>query len=115
MTICPTCSQPVPPTAGLELRAGALFSSGGCLRLGPVATGIVRALMSGPLTTPQLVERVYGYADDAPEFPKAAINVTVAKLRRRLPEIGWTISGGGGGRGGGIYRLVRTVPDRKVA
>lgn len=117
MTICPTCAQRVTLATGLDLRGSVLFSNAGCLRLGPVATAIVRSLLAGPLTTEQLVERVYGAAADAPEDPSDAINTTVAKLRRRwLPEIGWTIVNPyGTGRGGAVYRLAETDSERMAA
>ena len=117
MATCPTCGQAVSAVKGLEIRAGGVFSSGGSIRLGPVATAIVRSLLAGPLTTDQLVERVYGAAADAPEDPGDAINTTVAKLRHRwLPEIGWTIVNPyGTGRGGAVYRLVKTDPERMAA
>ncbi len=116
MATCPTCGQAVSAVKGLEIRAGGVFSSGGSIRLGPVATAIVRSLLAGPLTTDQLVERVYGAAADAPEDPGDAITLTVSKLRRRLPRIGWTIVNPyGTGRGGAVYRLVKTDPERIAA
>ncbi len=116
MTTCPTCAHAVAPARGLELRAGALFSGSGCVRLGPVATAIVRALMAGPLPTPALAERIYGCSGDAPDYPDKAINTAVGKLRRGLRPIGWTITNGcGRGRGGAVYRLVELAPERIVA
>jgi hypothetical protein len=115
MSTCPTCGQEVAIVRGLEVRAGSVFSTYGSLQLGPIATGIVRVLIAGPLTTQQLIEQVYCYASDSPEFPRKAINVTVSKLRRFLPTIGWTIANSNLGSGGGVYQLMRTVPRDREA
>ena len=116
MKFCPTCGHVVAPTRGLEFRASTLFSGSGYVRLGPVATAIVRALLVGPLGTPALAERIYGCSGDAPDYPEKAINTTVGKLRRGLRPIGWTIANGcGRGRGGAVYRLVELAPERIAA
>lgn len=108
---CPTCGHDVAPVKGLELRGGALFSSAGSLRLGPVATAIVRVLMRGPSTILQLVELVYGSAPDVPEFPENSIQSTLVKLRRSLSGIGWTIGNSGPGHGGGSVYLLAEVEE----
>ena len=115
MPRCPACDQEVAPVNGLALRGGALFSDSGCLMLGPVSTAIVRALLVGPLMTPQLAERVYGYAHDAPAFPENTIRATMVELKRKVATIGWTIENvGGRTSAGALYRLVEIMPQRKA-
>ncbi len=100
---CPTCGQ---GTVDLTLCKTELFLHADGLRLGPVQTAILLALKAGPLTTPQLVERVYGTCRDAPDFPMHSIRTAVYKMSRKLPRFGWAISNFyGSGRNGAVWRL----------
>ncbi len=110
MTGCLICGGPLPVVSGLEVRAGVVVSDTGMTVFGPVSTGIIRALSTGPLSTEQLIDLVYGHADDVPEWPAGSLHVMIHKLRERLPTIGWTIENRGIGFGGGsIYTLERVT------
>lgn len=101
--ICPTCGQ---KTVDLTLSKAELFWNVEGLHFGPVGTAILWALKSGPLTTTQLAERIYGACWDTPEFPSKAIRTALYGIRQKLPSFGWAISNDyGSGRNGAIYRL----------
>ncbi len=104
--ICPTCGQ---EAVDLNMCKAELFLHANGLRLGPVQTAVLLALKSGPLTTAQLAERVYGNCHDAPDFPTHSIRTAIYKMTRKLPRFGWIISNAyGSGRDGALWRLHQT-------
>lgn len=83
--ICPCCGQPVTPKGRLQ----ALMAE-----VGPVSGAILRELLAAqaPLSARDLADRVYrGVHDGGPANPVQVVSLSVARLRRRLEPIGWTI------------------------
>ena len=94
--LCPTCRQPIAPLSLVEvdLDARIIRLGGVAIRVTPRQAEVFFVLKTdgakGPVSTRQLISRVYGVA----EPDTAAINVWgfICQLRKKLGGTGWRIA-----------------------
>lgn len=98
---CPCCGQPV-NAGGIPAKGLEHTFQFACLQ-----QSIVRVLSDQypfGIHMDRLVERVYNGRE--PENAEGSIRVTITKLRKLLPEYGWTIPNTASGRGyNSTYKL----------
>jgi DNA-binding response OmpR family regulator len=79
MKLCPQCATRAAVDAGVDVRA---------LRLGPVQSGLLGALLAAPgrvVITDELIDAAWGcFADGGPEGARRGVSAHIHHLRRRL-------------------------------
>lgn len=103
MTICPTCGHSMNAgRAPIEALSGAPLG-----RLERLIVNVLVRAYPRAISRQIIVDYIYG--DDpngGPDNPDNIVSVLMVKLRRKLPQYGWTIPNNRNGSGNyGRYRL----------
>lgn len=99
---CPTCRRPMDAVPSVASLSEAVMDTHQRMIVAELAKAYPRSM-----TAETIADAIYRHrVDGGPESALQVVRVLISRLRRILPEYGWTISGGRGGRGNvGHYRL----------